>query len=80
MWTDSVFFALDMQQQRAWLDEYVATQLASHNLSTADYTPLPVLGIPGWWPEQDAAFYADSSVFRAKRKGELGPIALIDCN
>ncbi|HBZ06685.1 MAG TPA: DUF3025 domain-containing protein, partial [Massilia sp.] len=31
------------------------------------FTPLPVLGVPGWWPEQDAAFYADTSVFRPKR-------------
>jgi len=27
--------------------------------------PLPVLGIPGWWPaNEDAAFYADQRVFR----------------
>lgn len=27
--------------------------------------PLPVLGIPGWWPaNEDAQFYADVSVFR----------------
>ena len=24
----------------------------------------PVLGLPGWWAGQDAAFYADASVFR----------------
>lgn len=29
---------------------------------------LPVLGIPGWWPPNDeASFYADSAVFRARR-------------
>jgi hypothetical protein len=27
-----------------------------------------VLGIPGWWPQQDDTFYADDTVFRAKRK------------
>ncbi len=31
---------------------------------------LPVLGIPGWWPANDAPdFYADRGVFRAARKG-----------
>jgi hypothetical protein len=26
-----------------------------------------VLGVPGWWPGQDEAFYSDDSVFRPKR-------------
>jgi hypothetical protein len=36
-------------------------------LSTAGFTPLPVLGVPGWWPDQDDAFYLDHTVFRPKR-------------
>jgi len=29
------------------------------------FAPLPVLGVPGWWAENEAAgFYADASVFR----------------
>jgi Protein of unknown function (DUF3025) len=29
------------------------------------FHPLPVLGIPGWWPaNEDPAFYADAQVFR----------------
>jgi hypothetical protein len=67
VWADQAFFNLEWEQKRAWLDAHVATQLQTHNLSTADYTPLPVLGIPGWWPQQDAEFYADTGVFRAKR-------------
>lgn len=67
VWADRAFFNLQWQEKRAWLDAHVATQLQTHNLSTADYTPLPVLGIPAWWPEQDEAFYDDTSVFRAKR-------------
>ena len=32
------------------------------------FLPLPVLGIPGWWPaNEDPAFYADSKVFRPQR-------------
>jgi hypothetical protein len=26
-----------------------------------------VLGVPGWWPDQDEAFYLDHTVFRPKR-------------
>lgn len=67
VWAETEFFSLKWDQRRSWLDEHVATQLSTHNLSTADYTPLPVLGIPEWWPGQDAEFYTDASVFRAKR-------------
>lgn len=67
VWADQAFFDLEWEEKRAWLDAHVAAQLQTHNLSTADYTPLPVLGIPGWWPQQDATFYADTGVFRAKR-------------
>lgn len=32
--------------------------------------PLPILGIPGWWPDnEDAAYYDDSSHFRPLRRG-----------
>ena len=29
-----------------------------------DLPPLPVFGLPGWWPGQDAAFYGDARYFR----------------
>jgi hypothetical protein len=34
--------------------------------SPKDLLPLPLMGIPGWWPfgAQDTAFYADKAVFR----------------
>lgn len=32
------------------------------------FLPLPVLGIPGWWPDnEDPVFYEDERVFRLKR-------------
>lgn len=32
------------------------------------FLPLPVLGIPGWWPgNEDPAFYTDTKVFRPQR-------------
>lgn len=36
--------------------------------ATKPFTPLPVLGVPGWWPaNQDPAFYDDVAVFRPLR-------------
>ena len=33
------------------------------------FLPLPVLGVPGWWPaNEDPAFYADAAVFRPPRR------------
>lgn len=61
------FFGWEWDAKRAWLDRQVSAQLVAQALSNAAYTPLPVLGIPGWWPGQDAAFYADATVFRPRR-------------
>lgn len=38
---------------------------------TADLSPLPLMGIPDWWPlgAQDHAFYADETVFRPAPSG-----------
>ncbi|HEV7816704.1 MAG TPA: DUF3025 domain-containing protein [Janthinobacterium sp.] len=62
------FFALGHDARRAWIDERVAHELEAQGLSTADFTPLPVLGVPGWWAGQDDLFYHDAAVFRPRRK------------
>jgi len=37
-------------------------------LALKPFAPLPVLGIPGWWAENEGAgFYADAAVFRPPR-------------
>ena len=47
------------------LDVWLASNLQPDYLATKPYLPLPVLGIPGWWPEnQDLSFYSDTQVFR----------------
>jgi hypothetical protein len=60
------FFSLSHQGKRSWIDAAVTPQIAN-GLVTGDFTPLPVLGIPGWWESQDSGFYADTGVFRPKR-------------
>lgn len=62
------FFRLPRQDRITRLDATVVEQLHG-GLTSADFTPLPVLGVPGWWDGQDAAFYADTFVFRPKRQG-----------
>ncbi len=51
------------------LDAWLAQDLQAPRLAGKPFVPLPVLGVPGWWPEQDAAFYADARVFRPPRLG-----------
>jgi hypothetical protein len=58
---------LPAADMRLWLDAAVATQLQG-GLDTSDFTHLPVLGVPGWWPVQDEQFYADATVFRPPRQ------------
>jgi hypothetical protein len=49
----------------AELDAWMATQLTAERLAAKPFLPLPVLGVPGWWPgNQDGSFYDDASVFR----------------
>lgn len=51
----------------AW-DAWLARRLTSAELATKPFTPLPVLGVPGWWAaNEDPAFYADAGVFRPRR-------------
>ncbi len=61
------YFARDEAGRRAWLDETVAGELAAEGLNKGCFTPLPMLGVPGWWLQQDEAFYGDAAVFRPKR-------------
>ena len=64
--TGDAFFAMSEQDKQIWLDLEVSQQL-KHGLATSDFTPLPVLGVPFWWSNQDSIFYEDATVFRAKR-------------
>ncbi len=61
------YWSQDDAGRRAWLDRVEAQRLAEEGLAKGSFTPLPVLGIPGWWPRQDNDFYEDQTVFRAKR-------------
>nr|WP_231747114.1 DUF3025 domain-containing protein [Burkholderia sp. BDU5] len=57
----------------AWLDERVAAALAGAEPTSRAFAPLPVLGIPGWWPANESpSFYDDPQVFRSGRRSRAG--------
>jgi hypothetical protein len=50
------------------LDAWVAADLSAARLAAKPFVPLPVLGIPGWWPQNETlSFYDDPLVFRPRR-------------
>lgn len=55
------------------LDAMLAASLDAPSLRSAAFSPLPVLGIPGWWAANEApSFYEDPAVFRAGRRASAG--------
>jgi hypothetical protein len=49
-------------------DEALASSLTPERLLAKPFLPLPVLGVPGWWSENEApGFYEDTEVFRPPR-------------
>ncbi len=56
-------------------DTWLAAELTPQWLATKPFTPLPVLGVPGWWAANETpGFYDDAQVFRPQREGRVrGP-------
>lgn len=53
------------------VDADVASQLSAEHLAGKPFVPLPVLGVPGWWRDnENFSFYDDSAVFRPARSPE----------
>jgi hypothetical protein len=66
--TSEDFFSQSEEAQLHSTDKELANQLATEQVlvSPACLSPLPLMGLPGWWPlgEQDVDFYRDRQVFR----------------
>jgi len=57
----------------AALDAWLLAELTPDKLARKPFTPLPVLGVPGWWAANEAAqFYSDAKVFRPPRQSGTG--------
>ncbi len=64
--TTHVFTACTAITSVANADAHIAASLHAHELARKPFAPLPVLGVPGWWPDnQEPQFYNDPKVFRA---------------
>lgn len=71
--TAHVFIARAAIESIADLDAWLAQTLSAPLLASKPFAHLPVLGVPGWWPDNEASeFYADTSVFRAPRPPAAG--------
>ena len=69
VWVLSVepaFFDLNEDDKRTHLDALLGSAV-NEGLLGVPAMGLPVLGVPGWWHDQDAMFYEDKAVFRPKR-------------
>ncbi len=51
------------------LDRWVASDLSVAKLASKPFAPLQVLGVPGWWRDnENFSFYDDSDVFRPAKR------------
>ena len=63
-----VYQAPEAIKSIAALDGWLAQAMQPQPWDTKPFAPLPVLGVPGWWPGNEAPeFYADAQVFRPPR-------------
>ena len=50
------------------VDAWLAQEIQPQPWAAKPFSPLPVLGVPGWWPANEVpGFYADTQVFRLPR-------------
>ena len=51
------------------LDRWVASDLSAAKLAGKPFAPLQVLGVPGWWADnENFSFYDDSDIFRPAKR------------
>lgn len=67
---DNAFLNRSLAEQMAILDARLAERIADpvQFKATRELAPVPILGVPGWWPDNErAAFYDNTEYFRAGR-------------
>ncbi|HEX5364318.1 MAG TPA: DUF3025 domain-containing protein [Gallionella sp.] len=68
---EAAFFGWPLERQLTHLDELLAAYLAApaHCRSTAELTPVPLLGVPGWAAENaEETYYDNAAYFRPGRR------------
>jgi Protein of unknown function (DUF3025) len=67
--TAHIYVAQPAIHSIAALDAWLAADITAEKLANKPFAPLPVLGVPGWWPENEKlSFYEDILVFRPENK------------
>ena len=67
--TAHVYQAQPAIKSIANLDAWIAADITANKLACKPFAPLPVLGVPGWWAENEKlSFYEDILVFRPESK------------
>ena len=70
--TAHVLWAPGALQSIAIDDATIAAALEPGHLARKPFAPLPLLGVPGWWPANEAMeFYDDAAIFRPPRSPRL---------
>lgn len=67
---DNDFWQLTCSEQYQWLDSQLLEVLKQQTVfqQKGYLKPIPLLGIPGWWPTQNREFYDNTDYFRPLRK------------
>lgn len=68
---EQAYFGWPPERRLAHLDELLAQYLSApeHCRDTAELTPVPLLGVPGWTPDSDnPAYYDNTAYFRPCRR------------
>lgn len=66
--TAHVYRVFHATETIADLDAWLAADVTAEKLASKPFAHLPVLGVPGWWPANEAPdFYDDAFVFRSAR-------------
>ncbi len=78
---DTGFMKLSRQEMIDLLDREIANQFLNGEVLTkpACLSPLPLAGVPGWWPrdeQEDDMFYNDPQVFRPA-PADLNPVPVL---
>ena len=67
--TAHVYLARPATNSIAFLDAWIAGDITAQKLASKPFVPLPVLGVPGWWGDNERlSFYEDILVFRPKNQ------------
>lgn len=58
----------DTAQFYTLFDAWIAEDLSAEKLASKPFAPLPILGVPNWWADnENPQFYDDETVFRKRR-------------